>query len=165
MSRNPLLIGSITYGYRNIRSGAEYEKYFSAPEQDDRIIIQDGEVSDTVELMKKVVWKYLSDTEAIAKELKSPCVKRTSENIWNFLYHNIQYKLDQEGLEQLRRPARSWADRKSGIDCDCFAIFCSSILTNLEVPHCFRITKYDGSEYFQHVCVVVPCNLRHFALI
>jgi hypothetical protein len=156
MSLNHLHIGSITSGYRNIRSGAEYEKYFSAPEQDDRIIIQDGEVTDTVELMKKVVWKYLSDTEAIAKELKSPSAKRTSENIWNFLYHHIQYKLDQEGLEQLRRPARSWADRKSGIDCDCFAIFCSSILTNLEIPHSFRITKYDGSDYFQHVYVVVP---------
>lgn len=156
MSRNQPHIGSITSGYRNIRSGAEYEKYFSAPEQDDRIIIQDGEVSDTVELMKKVVWKYLTDTEAIAKELKSPSVKRTCENIWNFLYHNIQYKLDKEGLEQLRRPARSWADRKSGIDCDCFAIFCSSIMTNLQIPHSFRITKYDGSEYFQHVYVVVP---------
>ncbi|REJ62119.1 MAG: hypothetical protein DWQ21_07310 [Bacteroidetes bacterium] len=156
MSRQQLHIGSITSGYRNIRSGSQYEKYFNAPEQDDRIIIQDGEVTDTVELMKKVVWKYLSDTEKIAKELKSPSVKRTSENIWNFLYHHIQYKLDQEGLEQLRRPARSWADRKSGIDCDCFAIFCSSILTNLEIPHSFRITKYDGSEYFQHVYVVVP---------
>ncbi|MGB0271501.1 MAG: hypothetical protein ACPGAJ_06255 [Schleiferiaceae bacterium] len=156
MSRNHLHIGSITSGYRNIRSGVEYEKYFSAPEQDDRIIIQDGEVTDTVELMKKVVWKYLADTEKIAQELKSPSVKRTSENIWNFLYHHIQYKLDQEGLEQLRRPARSWADRKSGIDCDCFAIFCSSILTNLQIPHSFRITKYDGSDYFQHVYVVVP---------
>lgn len=156
MSRNQLHIGSITSGYRKIHFGAEYNKYFNAPEQDDRIIIQDGEVSDTVELMKKVVWKYLSDTEAIAKELKSPSVKRTAENIWNFLYHHIQYKLDQEGLEQLRRPARSWADRKSGIDCDCFAIFCSSILTNLEIPHSFRITKYDGSDYFQHVYVVVP---------
>ena len=156
MSRNQLHIGSITSGYRKILSGSEYNKYFSDPDQDDRIIIQDGEVTDTVELMKKVVWKYLSDTEAIAKKLKSPSVKRTSENIWNFLYHHIQYKLDQEGLEQLRRPARSWADRKSGIDCDCFAIFCSSILTNLEIPHSFRITKYDGSEYFQHVYVVVP---------
>jgi hypothetical protein len=156
MSRNQVHIGSITSGYRNIRSGSPYNKYFTAPEQDDRIIIQDGEVTDTVELMKKVVWKYLSDTEGIAKELKSPSVKRTSENIWNFLYHHIQYKLDKEGLEQLRRPARSWAERKSGIDCDCFAIFCSSILTNLEIPHRFRITKYDGSEYFQHVYVVVP---------
>lgn len=156
MSRQQLNIGSITSGYRKILSGVEYNKYFKTPELDDRIIIQDGEVTDTVELMKKVVWKYLSDTEKIAKELKSPSVKRTAENIWNFLYHHIQYKLDQEGLEQLRRPARSWADRKSGIDCDCFAIFCSSILTNLEIPHSFRITKYDGSEYFQHVYVVVP---------
>ncbi len=156
MSLGKLNIDSITSGYRTIHSGGQYNKYFKTPEHDDRIVIQDGNVNDTVELMKKVVWKYLSDTKKIAQKLKESSLQRTCENIWKFLYHNIQYKLDQEGLEQLRRPARSWADRKSGIDCDCFAIFTSSILTNLEIPHYFRITKYDGSDHFQHVYVVVP---------
>jgi hypothetical protein len=80
---------------------------------------------------------------------------QTCQNIWDFLYHHIQYKLDKRGLEQLRRPARSWADRQEGIDCDCFSIFASSILTNLQIPHAFRITKYGG-DHFQHVYVVVP---------
>jgi hypothetical protein len=149
-------LGAITSGRRNLRSGAQFNHYFQAPEKDDRIIIKDGEVTDTVELMKKVVWKYLADTEQIAQRLKSPSVKETGKNIWDFLYHHIQYKLDQDGLEQLRRPSRSWFDRKSGIDCDCFAIFSSSILTNLQIPHSFRITKYDGNDYFQHVYVVIP---------
>jgi len=143
-------IGSITSGYRVIRTGDEYNKYFPKPQAQDRIIIEDGEVGDTVDLMKRVVWKYIDDTKGIAPVLKGKTLNETCENTWNFLYHHIQYKLDERGLEQLRRPARSWSDRKSGIDCDCFSIFASSILTNLKVPHSFRITKYGGSQ-FQHV--------------
>lgn len=152
---NAYQIGSITSGYRPIRSGRDYDKYFPRPESQDRVIIEDGEVGDTVDLMKRVVWRYIDDTKRIAPVLRGASKRATAENIWNFLYHHIQYKLDKRGLEQLRRPARSWADRKSGIDCDCFSIFISSILTNLQIPHSFRITKYGG-PHFQHVYVVVP---------
>ncbi|QNR23167.1 hypothetical protein [Croceimicrobium hydrocarbonivorans] len=148
-------IGSITSGYRTIRDGRKYDHFFPKPEVSDRIIIEDGEVEDTVDLMKRVVWRYIDDTKAIAQHLKGESKTQTSQNIWDFLYHHIQYKLDKRGLEQLRRPARSWADRTEGIDCDCFSIFASSILTNLKIPHSFRITKYGG-DHFQHVYVVVP---------
>lgn len=152
---NEFQIGSITSGKRSIRDGKEYDKFFPAPAERDRIIIRDGDVDDTVELMKKVVWKYLDDTRQIAQHLKQPSVQETCRLIWSFLFNHIQYKLDKPGLEQLRRPARSWQERHTGIDCDCFSIFISSILTNLQIPHKFRIAKYD-KDVFQHVYVVVP---------
>lgn len=148
-------IGSITSGYRSIRDGQKYDRFFAKPDSTDRIIIEDGEVEDTVDLMKRVVWRYIDDTKTIADHLKGGSKTQTCQNIWDFLYHHIQYKLDKRGLEQLRRPARSWADRQNGIDCDCFSIFASSILTNLQIPHSLRITKYGGDQ-FQHVYVVVP---------
>ena len=152
---NQLYIGSISSGYRQIRDGNSFDKYFAQPDERDRIIIEDGEVEQTVDLMKRVVWKYIDDTKRIAPYLKDQSLIDTCENIWNFLYHHIQYRLDKKGLEQLRRPNRSWAERRSGIDCDCFSIFVSSILTNLKIPHSFRITKY-GKDVFQHVYVIVP---------
>jgi len=33
-----------------------------------------------------------------------------------------QYEKDATGIEQIRRPSRSWADRKRGIDCDCMSV-------------------------------------------
>lgn len=156
-------IGSITTGYRRIRSGSEYDRYFPLPQDQDRLIIEDGEVDQTVDLMKRVVWKYIEDTRGISQVLKGSSKRETCRNIWDFLFHHIQYRLDKQGLEQLRRPARSWADRREGIDCDCFSIFCSSILTNLKIPHAFRITKYGGTHY-QHVYVVVP-NGAEFIII
>ena len=148
-------IGNITSGYRPIKNGDKYNRYFPKPDVKDRVIIEDGEVSQTVDLMKKVVWKYINDTKKIAPLLKGNTIAQSCDNIWNFLYHHIQYQLDQDGLEQLRRPARSWHERNEGIDCDCFSIFASSILTNMGIPHKFRITKYDSNVY-QHVYVVVP---------
>ncbi len=158
-----LSIENITSGYRPIKDGREYTRYFPEPNDNDRIIIEDGDVDDTVELMMKVVWKYIDDTKKIATYLKGSSIKETSENIWNFLYNHIQYKLDKRGLEQLRRPARSWSDRTSGIDCDCFSIFVSSILTNLQIPHKLRIAKYN-QDVFQHVYVIVPFGGSYYTI-
>lgn len=153
--RERLEIGAVNSGFRTIKDGSKYDKYFPNPEDQDTVIIENGAVEDTVELMKKVVHRYLDDTKKIAQLLKENSTLETSKNIWNFLYNHIQYRLDKRGLEQLRRPARSWSERRDGIDCDCFSIFISSILTNLNIPHSFRITKYGG-EHFQHVYVIVP---------
>lgn len=147
----------ITSGQRRIRDGKQYDRYFPKPDEHDRIIIKDGEVSDTVELMEKVVHKYLTDTARIAPVLRRKTIEETCKSIYDFVYNNIQYKLDKRGLEQLRRPARSWAERRTGVDCDCMSIFISSILTNLKIPHSFRITRYSA-DHWQHVYVIVPDN-------
>jgi hypothetical protein len=105
--------------------------------------------------MEKVVWKYLDDTKRIAPLLQRSSTIDTCNAIWDFIYKFIQYRLDKRGLEQLRRPARSWAERNEGVDCDCMSIFASSILTNLQIPHSFRITRYSADTW-QHVYVIVP---------
>ena len=148
---------TVTSGYRAIKDGSRYNSYFPPPDERDRVIIKDGEVTDTVELMEKVVWKYLDDTKRIAPLLRRPSTHETCQAIWEFIHNFIQYKLDQRGLEQLRRPARSWAERATGVDCDCMSIFTSSILTNLKIPHSFRITKYSQDSW-QHVYVIVPIS-------
>lgn len=146
----------ISSGQRVINGdGARYDFLFPKADGKDRIVIDEGEVDDTVQMIERVVWTYINDTKKLAEILKQNRTEDSLKEIWNFLYHNIQYHLDQPGLEELRRPARAWHDRISGIDCDCFSIFCSSILTNMGIPHQFRITKYS-KEYWQHIYVIVP---------
>jgi hypothetical protein len=154
---------NISAGYRIIKDGSRFDRYFEKPEVVDRIIIDDGEVDQTVDLMKKVVWKYIDDTKRIAQQLKGSLLNQTCENVWTFLHDHIQYRLDKKGVEQLRRPCRSWAERIEGIDCDCFSIFVSSILTNLDIAHKFRITKYNTDQY-QHVYVIVPTGKQHITI-
>jgi len=146
----------ISAGQRTLRPGGEqYNHLFPAPRKEDKIVFEDGEVDDTLKLMERVVHTYSADTTQVAHLIEKPHPTDTIKSIWEFLYHNIQYKLDKQGLEQLRRPARSWAERHTGIDCDCFSIFCSSILVNLGIPHYLRVTRYSQSTW-QHVYVVVP---------
>ncbi len=104
--------------------------------------------------MSDIVDRTLHQTAAISKTLKRNTLPETLDAVWTFLYKHVQYKLDRPDVEELREPARSWADRATGIDCDCFSIFVSSILSNLGIKHKFRITKYGAG--WQHVYVVIP---------
>jgi hypothetical protein len=141
---------------RTLRSGNEYDKYFPVPDFNDTVLLKNGSPEQTVNLMVDIVKKTKSDTEIISRILKGTTINETCQNIWNFIYNHIQYKLDELGKEQLRRPARLWAERTTGGDCDCMALFAASILYNLNIPYYFRITKYNGNDYYQHIYVVVP---------
>jgi hypothetical protein len=154
---------SFSEGGRSIRSGHRFNKFFpTAQLKGTDPIVMDGSVFDTLRQMEKIVRRTLNQTAAISKELKSRSLQATLANIFEFIYTHIQYKLDLPIREQLREPARTWADRKSGVDCDCYSIFISSILTNLGIPHAFRMADYG--EGYQHVYVVVPKDGRKASL-
>lgn len=160
---NILTIGSGGFGLvashrRNIKNGAQYNHLFPAPAGTDPLLSKSASVHDTLDFMADIVQKTTVDTRAISNILKGNTLAETCSRIWNFCYNHIQYKKDSDGEEELRRPSRAWKDRISGIDCDCFAIFCSSILTNLKITHSLRICELQNKGYFQHVYVVVPSD-------
>lgn len=149
---------------RDIKEGKAYFKHFpgNSLRMQDTVMYDMGSVFDTIIAMAKVVKLSLGDTKSIAPELKGKNLQETCKNIWEWSYNHFQYNLDNPGVEQLRTPARSWENRGwkagkgEGIDCDDFSILVSSILTNLKIPHSFRMAKYGGKDYFQHIYVVVP---------
>lgn len=141
---------------RRIKSGNEYEKYFDAPTGENKRIQDDATVYDTLEFVGVLVNQTLNDTRKIAQVLKRSTIEATCKSIFDFFYQHYQYKLDEFGIEQVRRPSRAWADRKTGIDCDCFSASVSSVLTNLGIAHSLKIIAIKGRENFQHIYVVVP---------
>lgn len=148
-------LGLVATGKRSIKNGSQYDRYFTSEVKGDEVQLKaDGNNYDTLKLMRQVVSKTKSQTKDISKVLKGRSLEETCSNLWKFLYNHVQYKKDHSQREQLRTPARTWADRKSGVDCDCYSIFISSVLTNLGIPHTFRMAGYSGD--FQHVYVVVP---------
>ena len=146
----------ILAGARPIRSGFEYERYFPKPDNQKETLKRDGTIDQTVFLMGEYIKKYQGDTAKIAQLLKAATTKETCKNIWEFVYNHIQYKLDKEGEEQLRRPAYLWATRQQGGDCDCMTIFVCTVLYNLGIPFKIRIVKYYENRGFQHVYPIVP---------
>lgn len=140
---------------RKIRSGEEYDHLFPKPLFLDPTIKKGATVNDTVRFIPQVVRETLSQTSKLAPLLKGSNVYETCKNIWEFVYHHIAYKKDEDGKEQIRSPARGWHDRFHGIDCDCYTVFISSILSNLKIKHKLRITKYS-QDHFQHIYPIVP---------
>lgn len=139
---------------RNIRPGREYDYLFPAAMNKDKTVKENATLEDTIAFIHKVVGKTLAQTKGIARMLAGRTVRETCSNIWHFVYENVAYKKDDNGLEQIRSPRRTWKDRKTGVDCDCYSTFISSILTNLRIPHKLRITKYKR-DHFQHIYPVV----------
>ncbi|WP_053405036.1 hypothetical protein [Persicobacter sp. CCB-QB2] len=149
-------LGLVASGKRKIKSGREFDRYFPKPERTNPLLTHSGDSFDTLKFMGQIIEQTLKDTQRISTVLKGKNDYETARNIWNFIYHHIQYTPDARHEEQLRRPARSWADRAEGVDCDCYSILASSILYNLGIAHKLRKTAYNGRESYQHVYVIVP---------
>jgi len=149
---------------RKLQSGNEYNHFFPNAEGKNLTIRTDAEVTHTLKLIPKVVKQTLCQTEQLAQHLKGRTINETCENIWDFVYQHIAYQKDADGKEQVRSPARVWRDRKQGVDCDCYTTFISSVLSNLHIPHIYRITKYHKPHY-QHIYPIVPLpNGKHITI-
>ena len=122
---------------RPIQPGYQFDKLIPKSIKQDSVVRPEGkaQLHHTINLIKKIVPETKEDTKLLANYLKGANLHDTCRNIWEFVYHHIQYSRDKVGIEQVRRPSRAWADRKKGVDCDCYSVFISSILTNLNIPH------------------------------
>lgn len=142
-----------------VRSGKEYDHLFPRAMLTSITKKQGATVADTIKFIPTVVRDTLFHTEKIAKVLKGDNIRETCSNIWHFVYEHIAYKKDEDGKEQVRSPARAWHDRGNiqGVDCDCYTVFISSILSNLNIRHKLRITKYK-EDRFQHIYPIVPLS-------
>lgn len=139
---------------RQVKDGREFSRFFPAADLENTTIKKNADLKDTMAKIPVVVKRYGYQAAEIAGYLKRETVYETCKNIWNWVYAHITYKKDEAGYEQLRTPARTYHDRKHGVDCDCYTIFISSILTCLSIPHLLRISKND-KDYFQHIYPVV----------
>lgn len=151
---------------RHIDTTSRFDHLIPKSVQKDTVIVGSGKakLEDTLQLMQLVVRETTRDTVLLAKRFKSNHVNDVCRKIWEFVYRHIQYKMDKTGVEQVRRPSRTWADRFSGVDCDCYTVFIGSILTNLGIPFKMRITKYGGKHHFQHVYPIVPIANGHITI-
>ncbi len=166
---NGLTLGElgIVSGPRVTQDGKKYNHLIKRADGKE-VFIKKGNVIITVENCIDIIASHHREVEDLAQRLQGDSLKATCRNIFNFSYTYLQYHKDEDGIEQLRTPARSWLDgqikykqegkKSSGIDCDDYSIFVGSILRCLGIPFKLRITKYDGRKNFQHIYVFVPDN-------
>ena len=99
--------------------------------------------------------RYYPQVAALAAHLKDPNgdALQSAFNIWHWLHTNVRYDYDAPGEEEIRTPARVWADRYSGVDCDCLAVMTACLLINMGFHPCFEIVAFNNEPTFSHIYV------------
>ena len=115
---------------------------------------------DTMPLIIQKVKRTLYQTKKLADKLKGGTLAETLRNDSNFILQYIKYRKDDVNHEQIRSPRRLVYDAAG--DCDCFAVFLASVLTNQGIKFKFRITKYANSGgQWSHIYIIVPKDQRN----
>lgn len=96
---------------------------------------------------------HYNDVARLASHLKADNVLQSAFNVWHWLHDNIKYNYDTPGEEEIRTPARSWADRENGVDCDCIAVFTACLLGCMGYKPKFEIVAFNNSPKFSHIYV------------
>ncbi len=123
-----------------------------------KTIKENADLDDTLENIKRIAIRDAYQVSELADELQGRSVRETAQNIWDYLREHTSYKLDANGLEELRTPSRSLVDgakgledERFGIDCDDYTILVSALLINLKIPHEYRVAAYKTKGKFQHI--------------
>ncbi len=150
------MIGFVDTSVRQVRPISEISRLidFSALDSSNPVVNPDGTVEQTVGYMKQIVREQHKTVEKLANKLYDPRLSRFLRNVFDFVMTYVAYEKDSAFMEQLRFPLHTLKDQKG--DCDCMSILIGALLYCKNVPFQFRITKYDDSETFTHVYVIVP---------
>ena len=103
-------------------------------------------------LIDKVIANWES-VKPLAKHLKADTERQSAFNVWYWLQENVRYNYDAEGKEEIRDPARTWKDRKRGVDCDCLAVFTYCLLLAMGYRPKFEIVAFMGKNTWAHIYV------------
>ena len=91
------------------------------------------------------------DCIEVSENFKGKSIKDTCKNIFEFLTQNIKYKVDPDGVQWIRTPARLWQDREG--DCKSYSLFACCMLSALGIKNSFRFVDYGNDDY-THVYTV-----------
>lgn len=107
----------------------------------------------TIDTLIDTCQRYYKQVAKLAAHLKADTPAQSAFNVWHWLHTNIKYNYDAAGKEEIRTPARSWADRQSGVDCDCLSVFTACLLLNMGYAPKFEIVAFANKPQYSHIFV------------
>ena len=110
-------------------------------------------LNDTKKLIADICRNHYKECAAIAKHLKAETKLQSAFNLWHWLHHNIRYEYDREGREEVRTPARVWADRHRGVDCDCLSVFAWCVLKCMGYNPAFELAAFRNKPAYSHIYI------------
>lgn len=106
------------------------------------------------------IWK--DQPKELVKDLCGT-IDEKCEAIFSYLVDHVVYKLDENGSQFIKSPARLLADGYG--DCKSLTMFIACCLNCLGIKHIIRFVNYDGGKQFTHVYpVAIDENGNEIAL-
>lgn len=152
------------YAPATYRRLPDYSRLLPPAEGRTRVAHKSGGLEETLVEMKALMPRAIEQVTLLAGLLKANNLERSAYNVWHWLKMNIVYKLDRAGHEELRLPARSYADRVTGIDCDDYAIFAAALLARMGYSPHFEVVAFSGKPNFSHIYVIVSDVTGRYAV-
>lgn len=113
------------------------------------LLYKRGETDDIVKSVVTVFGESWDQIQDLSQTFQGATVRETCENIANYVVNNFSYKIDPDGEQWIRTPARLLQDRQA--DCKSFSLFVCAALSNLGINNGFRFVSYTPDKQFTHV--------------
>lgn len=108
-----------------------------------------GTTADIIAEVMSCYHDTVEQTAEVAKYLTGATDLDSAFNAAKFCDDYVKYKIDPQGVQWIKTPARLFKDHKG--DCKSYSIFINSILANCGIPHLFRFVSYGNSNEYSHV--------------
>jgi len=122
-----------------------------------------GYNSDVVRNVVACYERWKSQPSELVENLKYETTETACESIFTYVLENVRYKIDPDGVQYIKSPARLLRDKEG--DCKSFSIFIAACLHCLNIPHAFRFVNFDGSNQYSHVYVVAKDEQNRMIII
>ena len=107
-----------------------------------------GYNSDVIRYWLKCYQQWRNQPAELVSGLSGDIDKKC-ESVFAYLVNNVSYKLDKDGDQYIKSPARLLADGEG--DCKSLTMFIACCLHCLGVKHIIRYVNYDGGKQYTHV--------------
>lgn len=112
-----------------------------------------GMNKDIVECWRKCYEEFKDQPYDLVAEIQgigaALSVDRKCQEIFGYMVSNTHYRLDNEGEQLIKSPARLLADGCG--DCKSYTMFIASCLHCLGIPCKVRFVNFDGGSQYTHV--------------
>lgn len=118
------------------------------------LVKSNGGVLDTVRLVHQIFLAEHGTMGALASALFQGDFITDCLSVYQFITENIRYRLDEDNVEQVRTPLRSWADRLTGVDCEDYTIIASSLIAEMGYEPRAEVVAFNNQPNYAHIFCV-----------
>lgn len=124
-------------------------------------LLKIGLNADVISCFRQLYEQYKEQPQEITlKELRpTDPIDFNCQSIYDHMCKNVFYKIDRDGDQYIKSPARLLADHCG--DCKSLTMFVACCLHCLGIPHIVRFVNFDGGDQYTHVYPVAIDEAGH----